>query len=87
MKFREVINDLIGGGYTEYGNFENCSFNSDLKWEILRLVIWKISDRNFEFNFEKVKFKNVVRNYAYNLITEPVRCFKFPTIWQILIGC
>ena len=54
--------DMGGRGYFEYGSFKNCNFDSDLKSKILRLVILKISDGNFEFNFEKVKFENVVRN-------------------------
>jgi len=54
----------IEGGYFEYGNFENRNFDSDLKSKILWLVISKISDSKFEFNFEKFNFENVVRNYV-----------------------
>jgi len=54
---------VIEEGNFEYGNFENDKFDSKLISRILRIVSSKISDSNFKFNFEKVNFKNVVRNY------------------------
>ena len=44
-------------GYFEYGNFENCKFDSDLKSKILWLVTSKKSDGKFEFNFENGNFE------------------------------
>ncbi len=50
-------------GYFEYGDFENCNFDTTKISTYLWLVISKKSDCNFEFNFEKVNFENVLRNY------------------------
>ncbi len=47
---------MIEEGYFEYGNFENCKFDSKLISKILRLVSSKISDGNFEFNFKNYHF-------------------------------
>jgi len=50
------------GGYFEYGNFENGNFNTMGILKNLRLVSSIKCDGNLKFNFEKVKFENVLRN-------------------------
>jgi len=39
-------------GYIEYGNIENCKFDSDLKSKILRLVTSNLEACNIKFNID-----------------------------------
>ncbi len=65
--WKDSMDQKAQEGYFEYGNFENCNFDTTVISKNLWLVISKKSDCNFEFYFEKVNFENVLRNHNHEI--------------------